>query len=134
MASKGKSVAEPSTDEPTVSQASSVELFLTPIEPSHHDYSILFGFVVDEKYVDFSTTVDPKSLEILQLLRNCRLRKFCSLHVEEVLVYDALEFLSNLREHDGALFSEVRGEHVEVDDDDLDRLFGLPEGNLMPDE
>lgn len=91
--------------------------------------------VIEEWCVDFRTTTDPESLEILKMLKECGLKTYCSASADSILIDGALKFLYNLRDHDGVLYSEVQGEHLEITDDDLQRIFRLPAptDRIMPD-
>lgn len=46
-------------------------------------------------------------------------KKVFSMSVDEVFVHGSIEFLFNLREHEGSLFFRVRGEPIELSDEDL---------------
>lgn len=98
-------------------------------------YSDLAREIVDEKYVIFTATTDPESLEILECLRACGLEQFCYKHLDVVYTHEALEFLRNLDQTPTAeLKSSVDGNHIEVTNEDIARIFGLQPGRRAPDE
>lgn len=97
------------------------------------DYSNLNERIVEDKYVVFTITQDPKALEILDLIRENGLERLCSINVPMVMQYEVMEFFRNLRVTSNGLISIVRGKEILISNSDLRRIFRLPsEGNTSP--
>lgn len=55
------------------------------------------------------------------------------MHLDEVPVYEALEFFYDLEDtHDSGLITSIEGNHLEILDEDLTQIFGLPRGSVHP--
>lgn len=82
-------------------------------------------------------TIDPESLEILQLLESRGLKKFCSMKSEKNKTLDnlAVEFLTRATYKKDSIKSKVRVEgkkaSVEVSVSELGELFGHSTEGVM---
>lgn len=83
----------------------------------------------------FNVTKDAKSLEILQLLKDCRLEKYCSEHLEHVIIHGALQFLFNLnQDKDGNMVTSLDDEEMVVTDDNIFKVLRLRSGSRLPEK
>lgn len=97
------------------------------------DYERLLGRIIEDKHVIFNISQDLEALEILDLLRENGLEKYCSAHVDVVMQYKLMEFLRNLKAiHMKELESVVKGREILVSNADLIRTFDLPTRKIFP--
>lgn len=91
-----------------------------------------------EIFVDWETTTDPESLEILQLLESRGLKRYCSMKSEHGKILDdlAIEFLTRATYKNNSFSTKVRNDgkksRVEVTVDELGNMFGISTEGVDP--
>lgn len=61
------------------------------------NYENLWKRIIEDRHVVFNIAKDLEAIEILDLIRANDLERYCLVHVDVVMKFEAMEFLRNLK-------------------------------------